>query len=154
MKYIAVVFAIFHLLVPSSAFGQQKVGADELKSFWKHSVLPLIQKDRATIDKIVHFPLAGDWGFMMELDKAENEWTKQDFEENFNKLFTPELLKKLKSMGYQNVDIHTDENGLTELIISVGQEQWVDGFKDESAIVFRYRKIRGKWMLFSIHAAG
>jgi hypothetical protein len=154
MNYIAVVFAVFQLLVPSSAFGQQKVSTDELKSFWKHAVLPLTQKDRNTIDKIVHFPLAGDWGFIMELDKAEKEWTKQDFKENFDKLFTPDLLKKLKSMDYQNVEIHTDENGLTELIISVGQEQWVDGFKDESAILFRYRKIRGDWMLFAIQAAG
>ena len=141
-------------LSESPVFGQDKIDIVEVKKFWRQSVLPFIQKDTKTVDKIVHFPLGGDWGYLMELNKEQKDWTKQDFIENYGKLFTPSLIAKLKAMDYKDVDVCTDENGITELLVSVGQEQWIDGFKDESAVILRFKKLKGNWKLYLIQAAG
>ncbi len=123
----------------------KKSNSIDLKEFWNESVEPMIQKDKEKLKEIVEFPLGGEWGFMMELKKDENEWTQSDFFENYNKLFDDKIIRLLKKLNYQDAEIFE-----SEILVGIGWEQ--DGF--EAGIIFRYKKIDGKWKLYVIQAVG
>lgn len=133
------------ILSVSTVFGQGKPDSIDLREFWDKSVEPLIQKDREVLKEIVEFPLGGDWGFMMELKKGAKDWTQSDFFESYDKLFDDMVIGLLKELSYQDAHIFD-----SEILVSIGWQE--GGF--ESGIIFRYKKIKGRWKLHVIQGVG
>lgn len=137
-----------------NVFGQTTIDSTELKKFWNECVSPIIDYDSNKLEKIIHFPLKGEWGFMMELNKADSLWTKQDFFDNCKKLFTKDLIEKLKVQSFKNVEVYNHDEGTVELLVSIGWETIIDGFKDEFGIIFRFKKFKNDWKLYVIQGVG
>ena len=133
------------ILSISTVFGQSESDSVDLKEFWNESVEPLIQKDKEKLKGIVEFPLRGEWGFMMGLKKDEKEWTQSDFFENYDKLFDDKILRLLKELNYQDVEVFE-----SEILVGIGWTE--EGF--ESGIIFRYKQIDGQWKLYVIQGVG
>ena len=113
----------------------------DLEEFWQEKITPIINNKGLQTDRIFHFPLEGDWGYIVELNKPDSLWTKKDFIDNYDKLFSQEVRDKLSSQTHQDVDIIENNKGYIELLVGGGWETWIDDFKDESGIIFRFRKI-------------
>ena len=126
----------------------------ELKNFWTDCILPIISSDEEKLKQIVHFPLAGEWGYIVGLNKPDTLWTERDFYDNLDKLFYPELIDSLKTKTFKDVEVYNHTDGLTELLVRVGFETWIDSFKDESGIILRFKQINGKWKLYVFQGVG
>jgi hypothetical protein len=142
------------ILVESYLSKTSSIAELELKNFWTDCILPIIYSDEKKLKQIVHFPLAGDWGFMVQLNKPDTLWTEKDFYDNHEKLFYPELIDSLKTKTFKNVEVFNHTDGLTELLVGVEFETWIDGFKNESGIILRFRQINGKWKLYVFQGVG
>lgn len=130
-------------LFVSTAFGQDKLDSLAIQNFKEESILPLINKDTEKLSLLIEFPLKGEWGYMMELQKDEKDWTKEDFFENYDKLFDDKVIGILKTLDYENINLYKSE-------ILVG----INLADDEFAIILRYRYIKGKWKLYVIQGVG
>lgn len=124
------------------------------KSFWEATIIPFINKDTEKLKSLVHFPLAGDWGYMMELLKPEGQWTQKDFLDNYEKLFTPEVIHKLKMKSYNDVEVFHSVDGLVELLVGITFDRIEDGVKLESGFILRFKQLEGIWKLYLIQGTG
>ena len=134
----------------TTVFSQNRIDTVDMKLFWLESVEPLIQKDTTQLKSIIEFPLGGEWGFIMGLEKDEKDWSQADFFKNYDKLFSPEIISLLKKLNYHDAEIYKPNDNLTEILVGIGWEE--DGF--EKGIVFRYKRINGVWKLYVIQAVG
>lgn len=66
------------------------------EALWNNLILPFIERDVLKLDDIVHFPLKGDWGYLMNLDVKENNWTKDLFFKTLNLYLHLKLSQVLK----------------------------------------------------------
>ena len=147
MKKMKIILIIFLTFSVSSAFSQLKTDSIDLKSFWSEYVEPLIDKDFEKIKSIVHFPLEGEWGFMMELKKDEINWSQVDFIENYDKLFDDKIIGLLKELNYTDAELFNNE-----ILVGIG---WKDESGiSESGIIFRYKEVNGQWRLCVIQGVG
>ncbi len=126
----------------------------ELKKFWNDCMLPIMSLDKDQLKQIVNFPLAGDWGHMVGLNKPEEQWTEKEFYSNLQKLFYPEYLDKLKKQTYKDINVYQQDNGEINLLVTANFEMTVDNFKTESSTILRFKKINNKWKLYVISHAG
>lgn len=132
-------------------FGQTSIDSTELQKFWSESVTPIIDKNLDKLENTVQFPLIGDWGYMMGLKKADSLWTRQDFFDNYDKLFDDKIMKLLKEQNYKDAEVFKHDN-LTEILVSVGWKN-EDGIT-ESGIIFRFKKFENTWKLYVIQGVG
>ncbi|UTW60999.1 hypothetical protein KFE98_13340 [bacterium SCSIO 12741] len=141
------------LLLASALFQPvkaQEQNAPFQQDFWEKYVRPFVDGDRQELDTLIHFPLEGDWGYIMKLEKDPPEWNKEDFYSNYSLLFNERIKEIILKKGYDEVHIHDWKNGPQEVVYSIG---WHDyGF--ESQILLRYRKVDHKWLLTQIQGAG
>lgn len=126
----------------------------ELKKFWNDCILPIINLDKDKLEQIVYFPLAGDWGYMVGLNKPEELWTEKEFYNNLQKLFHPKYLDKLKKQTFKDISVYRQDDGEINLLVTVNFEKKVRNFKTESSTILRFRKINNKWKLYVISHAG
>lgn len=126
----------------------------ELQSFWKSHIHPIINGEKKVVENYTHFPLEGDWGYMIELEKSDDEWKKEDFIRNYENLFTQEVIDSLKLLNYKDIEILSHEDGGMELLVSVNFIKWIDDFKDEYGIIFRFKVIENSWKLYLIQGVG
>jgi hypothetical protein len=144
MKIILLILLAYSF---SPTFSQAKTDSIDLKSFWSESVEPLIIKDFEKIKTIVHFPLEGEWGFMMGLKKDELDWTQVDFIENYDKLFDDKTIGLLKELNYTDAELFNHE-----ILVGIG---WKDESEiSESGIIFRFKEVNGQWRLCVIQGVG
>lgn len=129
---------------------QEKI---DLKAFWEAKVVPIIEHDALLNQQIFHFPIEGDWGYMIDLNKHDSLWTDTDFIKKYGLLFTDDVINQLKNQTYRDVDI-VHANGETELLISVAWKSINNPSHEESGMILRYRKRNGIWMLCVIQAVG
>ncbi|MCK5856911.1 MAG: hypothetical protein KAG64_05440 [Bacteroidales bacterium] len=154
MKQFKYILIFIISLLTLNVIGQPTIDSTELKKFWNECVNPIIDNDKDKLEKIIHFPLQGEWGFMMELNKVDRLWTKQDFFDNYGKLFANDLIENLKEQSFKNIEVYNHDNGTVELLVSVGWETMIDGFKYESGIIFRFKKFKNDWKLYVIQGVG
>ncbi len=83
-----IVIIFFALAYSLNLVCQVKNDSLELQSFWKSHIHPIINGEKEKVEKNTHFPLEGDWGYMMELEKSDAEWKKEDFISNYERLYT------------------------------------------------------------------
>ncbi len=126
----------------------------ELKKFWNDCMFPIMKLDKVKLKQIVNFPLAGDWGYMVGLNKSEEQWNEKEFYNHLQKLFYPEYIDKLKKQTYKDVNVYQQDDGEINLLVTVHFEKKVDNFKTESSTILRFRKINNRWMLYVIFHAG
>ncbi len=137
----------------SSSSGQSHIDSIAIKNFWSECIDPIIAKDSVRLARVVHFPLHGDWGYMVGLEKEESLWTETDFFNHLDSLFHPKLIDELGLMGPRSVVVHDLGNGVPELHVIVSFSNWIDDFEDESSVIFRFRVVQGHWRLWTIQAA-
>lgn len=146
--------------VPSNTEDVRKSVADfsidtiNLKSFWEATIIPFINKDTANLKSLVHFPLAGDWGYMMELQIPEEQWTQKDFLDNYEKLFTTEVTQSLKMKSYKDVEVFHPEDGNVELLVGFSSLRIEENVQLESGFILRFKQLEGIWKLYLIQGTG
>lgn len=131
-----------------------KVSSQEMQAFWNECVEPMKSLDKEKLKKCVNFPLGGDWGYIVGFEKDGKELSEDDFYNNLDSIFYPELMDSLRRKTIQDVEIYETEDRQTELLLSIGWEKWIDDFKAESATIYRFKKINSRWMLYAIQVAG
>jgi hypothetical protein len=141
-------------LIASDLFSQQSVSDSDIKDFWQSSIVPIMNKDEKQLQEIVHFPLEGDWGYVVGIEKPGKELAKADFFSNIDELFHKDFLERLKKMNSDQVEKVRTSSGEVKLMVGVNWENWIDGFKDESGMILRFRKVDQKWRLYMIQGVG
>jgi hypothetical protein len=131
-----------------------QVSAEELQTFWDSCIEPIKNLDKEKLNRIVSFPLEGEWGYLIGLEKDGKELNEADFYNNLDKVFYPEFLDSLQKKTIKDLEISMTAQKEPELLLSLGFEKWMDDFKAESSIILRFKKIQGKWMLYVIQLAG
>lgn len=126
----------------------------ELKKFWNDCMFPIMNLDKNRLKQIVNFPLAGDWGHLIGLNKPEEQWTEKEFYNHLQKLFYPEYLDKLKKQTYKDINVYQQDDGEINLLVTVHFEKRIDNVKTESSTILRFRKINNRWMLYVFIHAG
>lgn len=121
-----------------------------LMKFWTECIIPLLNKDRKQLESVVHNSIDGEWGFMLELNKPQSEWTQKDFINNYEKLWEGKFIEILKQKSVEDVQIYNEN----VLILGIGSELMIDGFKDESGILLRFKKFDNKWKLYVVQGVG
>ena len=85
-----------------------------MKRYYPFSIkTPIVSLD------CIHFPLNGDWGYMMNYLDQSN-WTQEAFYKGHNLLFDPEVIQSVQSMSFQDVEVYDAER-----IISIPLNQMV-----------------------------
>ena len=126
----------------------------ELKKIWNDCMFPIMNLDKEKLKQIVYFPLAGDWGYMVGLNKSEELWTEKEFYYNLQKLFHPKYIDKLKKQTFKDISVYQQNDGEINLLVAVNFETKVGNIKTESSTILRFRKIINKWKLYVIFHAG
>ena len=122
----------------------------DFKTFKEQYIKPFIDKNFEAIDGIIHFPLYGEWGFVMELGKPDSLWTRQDFFDNYDKFFSEKIISALDS-SYHDLEIYDNSEIIFPLHFKtkMGNDEW-----DEWGILFRFKKFGNKWKLYVIQHVG
>ena len=141
---------LFLVLLSRFGFGQLHMSQDDCKIFIQECVDPLIDKNVTKLDSCIQFPLAGDWGYIMGLFVEDFEWNRNDFYENFEKLFTEEFIGELKELDCSDIEIYQGVDYL-EYVIGIPSS---DNSEFESATLLRYRKMKNTWVLVTIQVVG
>lgn len=134
-----------------NTYAQSAIDSTDLQKFWSESVTPIILKDKKKLESIIQFPLSGDWGYMIGLDKADSLWTQQDFFDNYDKLFNKRVFNSLKNQDFNDAEV-ISQGTSTEIIVGVGWKD-EDGIS-EFGILLRFKLIDGIWKLHLIQGVG
>lgn len=155
MKKISFLVLVIVCILSRSGYGQKhNADSTELKLFYEHFVTPLLDKDMHRVKEIVYWPLKGDWGNIMNFTKPKSMWTEDDFYINYDKLFNEAFVRALRRQTWKNIDMLYRDNGGSELLIGVRHRAVVGGFKEDSTVIFRYKRINGHWKLYYIQKIG
>lgn len=145
---------IFLLLFFSSvSFGQQADHAT-VQQFWNSNILEIVRLDKEKIIEHTSFPVAGSWGYVLELEGEPESWTSEDFINNIPKIFNDEVRIKLRGMTYNDLVHHKDENGELNFILQLNFQTVVEAGTFESSTLLYFKKFDGIWKLFQIEYAG
>ena len=155
MKILKTILFFVFISSSSIVWGQTQPDSVELKEFWNTQIMQLINKDTSGLSNSIQFPVSGIWPMFLDLGDPTEIWNKKDFFENIDKLIPPDLILKLKEQNFSNVEVVNDL-GFTELFVMYSRNILIpeNGEFDESAMFFCYKRINGKWKLWSIQIAG
>lgn len=148
---VSFVFIVFSTLL----FGQT-VNRNVVISFWESNIEHIIALDKAKIIEETLFPLEGSWGYALELENAPEDWSKDDFINNLDKIFNEETRAKIGSQTYNDLVHHKDESGNLVFIVSVSflNKDEDSGQSFESSTMFFFKLVENEWKLYSIEYAG
>lgn len=143
------------LIISLTSSAQSKIDSTELEQIWNNNILPIINKDTASLSKTINFPVSGLWSMFIGFNNIpETKHSKKDFFKNIDKFITSDLSSALEKQSYKNFEIHT-ELDFPEVTISYGIETQLDnGDIDEGALIFSFKKIDGQWKLWSCIIVG
>jgi hypothetical protein len=146
---------IVFILLTSVLFSQA-TPRDVVISFWNSNVKAIIDLDKQTIIDQTNFPLEGSWGYNLDLNKAPEEWTKDDYTSNLEKIFNQETRDQLKQKSYNDLVHYKNEQGELIYIVNVVFTTKMEGSSDmmESSTIFFFKMFDSKWKLYSIEYAG
>lgn len=134
----------------------QGTNKDVVLSFWNSNIQSIINLDKAKIIEETNFPLEGSWGYVLELKTSPEQWTKEDFVNNIDKIFNEELRNNLKSKTYNDLVHYKDETGTLSFIINLNFSTKDDqsGETFESSTILFFKMFDNHWKLYSIEYAG
>jgi hypothetical protein len=146
---------IVFLLFTSFLFAQA-TPRDVVISFWNSNIKAIVELDKETILTQTNFPLEGSWVYTLELDKAPEEWTKDDFSSNLDKIFNQETRDQLKQKTYNDLVHYKNEQGELIYIVNVVFTSKIEESSDimQSSTIFFFKMFDSKWKLYSIEYAG
>jgi len=125
----------------------------ELRAFWISRIQPIINLDKDAISSFVNFPLPGEWGSYSGIDKTRDQLTEDDFWNNLEKVFYPEMMSKLQAMSFKDLLIDKYENGNKQICVSFYFEHEYEGFVDEETIMLQFEFLENEWKLTGIFGA-
>lgn len=134
----------------------QATSKDVVLSFWDSNIQSIIDFDKAKIIEETNFPLEGSWGYTIELETSPDQWTKDDYVNNIDKIFNEELRKNLMGKTYNDLVHYKDETGTLSFIISLNflTKDPETGESFESSTIMFFKMFDNKWKLYSIEYAG
>jgi len=140
----------------SSILFAQSTPRDVVISFWNSNIKAIVELDKETILNQTNFPLEGSWGYALELDKAPEEWSKDDYTNNLSKIFNQETRDQLKQKTYNDLVHYKNEQGELIYIVNVVFNTKMEGSDEymESSTIFFFKMFDSKWKLYSIEYAG
>ncbi len=146
---------IVFLFLTSVLFAQA-TPRDVVISFWNSNIKAIVELDKETILNQTNFPLEGSWGYAIELDKAPEEWTKDDYTNNLLKIFNQETRDQLKQKTYNDLVHYKNEQGELIYIVNVVFSTKMEDSDEymESSTIFFFKMFDSKWKLYSIEYAG
>lgn len=146
---------IVFLFLTSVLFAQA-TPRDVMIRFWNSNIKAIVDLDKETILNQTNFPLEGSWGYAIELDKAPEEWTKDDYTNNLSKIFNQETRDQLKQKTYNDLVHYKNEQGELIYIVNVVFSTKMEDSDEymESSTIFFFKMFDSKWKLYSIEYAG
>lgn len=122
----------------------------------KNEIISFINDFKSQIENVdslismIHFPLYGEWGFVLGFNNGGEDLSKADFRNGFHNIFTPYIKEQIDLNNFsffkiENVDSEYDL--LLNCSISKKSEF-------ESSRLFRFKKINGEYKLYLIFHAG
>lgn len=140
----------------SSILFAQSTPRDVVISFWNSNIKAIVELDKETILNQTNFPLEGSWGYALELDKAPEEWSKDDYTNNLSKIFNEETRDQLKQKTFNDLVHYKNEQGELIYIVNVVFNTKMEGSDEymESSTIFFFKMFDSKWKLYSIEYAG
>lgn len=129
-----------------------KLNEKKKMEFWNYAVKPIINNNKDAVIKTVHFPLEGEWPFMIA---GKPDYTQQAFIKYYDKLFNAEVRDLLKKQNYKDIYAYRVNREILYQF-SIGKDLYLsDGTKGgEASVIFNYKEIDGFFKLVSIHGAG
>lgn len=137
-----------HVETEDELFAPDTLGFDK-KALWNRCIQPMCDGDSIAFAELVQFPLMGEWGYVMELDKPEELWNKQDFIDNWSKLINDLFHDQVCAESFENFEVWMNEGVPT---VDVAYSESFDGL--ESAVIFRFQKVRTEWTMVAVFVAG
>lgn len=149
------VFSLAICFLSLFSFGQA-TGKEVVLSFWDSNIQSIIDFDKAKIIEETNFPLEGSWGYTIELETSPDQWTKEDYVNNLDKIFNEELRNNLMSKTYNDLVHYKDETGTLSFIINLNflTKDPEIGESFESSTILFFKMFDNKWKLYSIEYAG
>lgn len=134
----------------------QKIARDEIIHFWNTNIQAIINLDKSTITDQTNFPVEGSWGYAIDLSNSPDEWTKFDFLDNLELIFSEERRLFLRSKTFNDLIHHTNEEGEIVLILNLDstKKDLESGQTVESSIILFFKKFNSNWKLFMIEYVG
>lgn len=140
MKFVVLIGLMLSLLNVRA----QNIDPIEAKTFWESNVQKILEGDKNTVADQTHFPLNT---FRGKMERAE-------FLENFEDLFSEDVLKDLSRQGPSDIQpVEYDPGVVTYMIVTILETE-VDREVMESAVVLSFKKYDGAWKLYSVDIAG
>ncbi len=143
--------SIMLLLLTYSGLAQEP-DSTELQQFWQKCVVPFIERDFDALKSIIDFPMPyADWRGLEGQGEPGYSETAESFFRNFDTIFNEDFRTRLGAKSWRDVDIMVhDYDKVVELITGVGWK-----IEDcETAVLLRYKNIRGVWKLCTIQGVG
>lgn len=139
------------LLAIGTVFAQPT--EDELKLLWNNEVQALVKLDRKAIRTQCASYIGGEWGWVIGLEKNEDEWSVEDFLMHVEEILDAELRENLQYGDPSMIEVVETDEGY-ELQIAIFSSFEEDGEIYESAVFIIYTEEEGKWKLSAIRYAG
>jgi hypothetical protein len=144
------------ILISISPIFSQKLERNVVVAFWESNIKAIVDFDTAKIITQTNFPLEGSWGYAIGLETEPEEWTKEDYINNLESIFTEELRTLLREKTFNDLTHHSNEAGEIQLIINL-MSYYTDIETQEtyeSSTILFFKKFDNEWKLFSIEYAG
>lgn len=139
------------LLIGANTFGQ--VTQDDLNIIWEENVDAIVRMDRDVIDQFVIHAPEGEWGYIVGLEGSSDEWTKEQFMDNLESIFSDDLRLEFRMGDVDMLEVvQEDAPSIVHLTHFTSEEY--EGEIYESATIIVFEKLDGQWFLTRIMLAG
>jgi hypothetical protein len=120
-----------------------------------NNIHEIIALDEEKIIEHTAFPVAGSWGYILNLDDPESV-TDEDFTHNLKDIFTDEVRLALRQKTYNDLVHNMDENNELNFIVQIVSTYTMEDTEKmmESMMLLYFKKFEGQWKLFQIELAG
>ncbi len=127
----------------SSTVHAQDLDLDEADAFWKSNIQAILDADIEKVMDQTSFPLT----------TYEDDWTEEDFRDNFELVFDEMVLADLAAQDLTDIQVVEDEDGLSYMVV-IYTVIGIDEDFYESATILSFTKMDDDWKLYRIDVAG
>ena len=127
----------------------------ELATFWKDFQKRLSDNNKDGVTDFIQFPLDGEWAFVLEVKKSEQDLTKEDFKNAYSEVFgemvrNQILEQSIESLSFQKNNL---DNSIISFQIGASLNTDTDEF-ESSARLFNFCKTKEGYKLCCIFHVG
>jgi len=127
---------------------------NEVELFWMDFSSKVHQNNKDEVIQNIHFPLDGEWGFILDAKKTSLNLTSKDFKEGYNIIFNDLVKTQISNINMTSFDYMKSIDGGVLIGFRVGVSLTEDTDEFESSRFFTFYKTNEGFKLGSIYQAG